>query len=135
MPVHLEFDDAWLHDYYAKLGKFVPPELAEKNGEKAKKPRKYRNIPTEVDGKKYPSRREANRHVEIDRMWRAGEIAAYAEQVRYRLPGGIIYIADFVLLYCDGMYCVEDAKGVRTKEYKLKKRLMEEVLGIKICEV
>ncbi len=135
MPVHLEFDDNWLRDYYARLGKPVPDGLAEKKGGKAKKPTKYRNVPTEADGKIYQSRHEANRHVEVDMMWRAGEIAAYAEQVRFRLPGGIEYRADFVLHFADGTYRVEDAKGVRTKDYKLKKRLMEEVLGIKIHEV
>ena len=47
---------------------------------------------------------------------------------------GVYYIADFVY-YRDGEYVVEDAKGVRTKEYIIKRKLMLYVHGIKIKEV
>ena len=41
---------------------------------------------------------------------------------------------DFVYKKGVGETVVEDAKGVRTKEYKLKKRLMAEKYGIIIFE-
>lgn len=47
--------------------------------------------------------------------------------------GEISYYADFV--YCRGnMRVVEDAKGIRTKEYIIKRKLMRYFLGIKVVE-
>ncbi|MCE5342571.1 MAG: DUF1064 domain-containing protein, partial [Eubacteriales bacterium] len=59
-------------------------------------------------------------------------------QVRFGVPGGVTYIADFVTLETDGTYRVLDAKSEATKRdkvYRLKKRLMKECLGIVIQEV
>jgi hypothetical protein len=61
-------------------------------------------------------------------------IAAVMRQVPFTLAGGIVYKADFVALNSDGTYRIEDVKGVRTKEYRLKKRLMAEK-GLEIVEV
>jgi hypothetical protein len=98
------------------------------------KPSKYRNKRTEYKGKVYDSGREANRAAELDLLVKAGEIAGYAEQVPFLLAAGIIYRADFVVLEWDGTYRVEDVKGVRTKEYRLKKRMMRDK-GLEIEEV
>lgn len=67
-------------------------------------------------------------------MYQAREIASLMIQVPFPLPGGISYIADFV--YYDirrKRFVVEDAKGVKTKEYVMKKKLMREI-GIEIEE-
>jgi hypothetical protein len=45
------------------------------------------------------------------------------------------YIADFVYRDRDGNRVVEDCKGFRTPVYKLKKKLMLHVHGIRIVEV
>ncbi len=45
----------------------------------------------------------------------------------------IRYVADFVY-FEEGMKVVEDAKGFRNELYKLKKRLMWQLLGIEIYE-
>lgn len=80
-------------------------------------------------------------------MARAGLISDLREQVRYllvpsqRLDDGTLerpvhYVADFV--YTDnetGRTVVEDTKGVRTKEYIIKRKLMLYVHGIRIKEV
>jgi hypothetical protein len=95
---------------------------------------KYRNRRTPYGADVYDSAREANRAAELDMLTRAGEIAGYAKQVPFRLPGDIVYRADFVVLLQDGTYRIEDAKGVRTKEYRLKKRLMK-ARGLEITEV
>ena len=101
---------------------------------KQKKPPKYHNRRTELDGKTYDSAREAGRAAELKLLVAAGEIAAVFEQVNFRLPGGVVYRADFVLLRWDGTFTIEDAKGVRTKEYSIKRRLMREK-GLDIYEV
>lgn len=100
----------------------------------AKKPSKYRNKRTEANGKTYDSKKEAKRAQELQLLVRAGEIAGVMEQVTFTLAGGVRYRADFVILNWDGTYAVEDVKGVLTKEYKIKKRLMAE-RGLEIKEV
>ena len=45
------------------------------------------------------------------------------------------YIADFVYMDKDGQQVVEDTKGVRTKEYIIKRKLMLHRYGIRIQEV
>ncbi len=44
-------------------------------------------------------------------------------------------MADFVVLYPNGRYVVEDAKGVKTDVYKIKKKLMKETYNIEVIEV
>jgi len=44
------------------------------------------------------------------------------------------YFADFTYVR-EGKYVVEDAKGWATREYKLKKKLVEALWGIEIQEV
>ena len=47
-----------------------------------------------------------------------------------------MYIADFSYFDCDsGQITVEDAKGFKTPEYRLKKKLMLWIHGIRIKEV
>lgn len=45
------------------------------------------------------------------------------------------YEADFIYVDALGIEHVEDAKGFRTREYILKKKLMKAVYGIEIAEV
>lgn len=100
----------------------------------AKKPSKYRNKRTEANGKTYDSKKEAARAQELQLLVRSGEIAGVVEQVTFCLAGGVKYRADFVILKWDGSFVVEDVKGILTKEYKIKKRLMAE-RGLDIKEV
>jgi hypothetical protein len=128
---HLVFDEAWLRDYCKRTGQQLPDGVADKPPKRGK----YNNVRTEQDGKVYDSRKEAARAGELKLLQKAGKIAAYAEQVTFILPGGVRYIADFVIMENDGTYRVEDAKGVRTKEYIIKKKLMKQTHGIDIVEV
>lgn len=100
----------------------------------SEKPNKYRNIKTDVDGEVLDSRREARRWKELNLLGKAGKIAGVARQATFFLPGGVRYKADFVVIHLDGTHTVEDAKGVRTQAYSIKKRLMR-ALGIEIIEI
>jgi hypothetical protein len=107
--------------------------------ERVAKPSKYRNVPTDVDGIRFASKREARRWKELRLLFKAGEIQGLARQVQFMLPGGIVYVADFLYFTdifdnCRPVPVIEDAKGVMTKEYVLKKRLMKSV-GFTITEV
>lgn len=97
---------------------------------------------------RHASKKEHNRALQLRLMQRAGVISDLREQVSFELipaqrdaesrliERACRYIADFV--YTDnetGKTVVEDAKGVRTKEYIIKRKLMLEVHRIRIKEV
>lgn len=106
---------------------------------------KYRNVPTIVDGVRFDSKAEASRYNELKLLLRAGKISDFKytrSELTYRvvISGKKIcdYIADFA--YRDnatGLVVVEDVKSsiTRTPVYKLKKKLVEAMHGIKIVEV
>ena len=108
----------------------LPPEPAKK--------RKYNNVPTVVDGVRFDSAKEARHWVLLQALARDGLIWNLRRQVKYDLvvKGFHIctYKADFVFQDDNGTH-VQDAKGVATPEYKLKKRLMFAVHRIEIEEV
>ena len=99
--------------------------------------RKYRNIPIELDGLKFASKREGYRWIELRQMERAGIISNLKRQVTFPLTiDGLLickYIADYVYDR-NGKHIVEDAKGVRTDVYRLKAKLMNAIYGIVILE-
>jgi hypothetical protein len=107
---------------------------------------KYGNRKTVVDGIEFDSAKEANRYQELLLLERAGAISHLERQprfdfvvrgnpVKYDSGRQAYYKADFA--YFDGeRRIVEDAKGFRTKEYKLKKAFVEAVFpAVKIVEV
>jgi uridine kinase len=99
--------------------------------------RKYSNKITVVDGIKFRSKREAKRYSELKLLERTGAIRDLQRQVKYELAinGQKIcdYIADFVYR-TNHQQIVEDSKGFRTYEYKLKAKLMKAIHGIDILE-
>lgn len=106
---------------------------------------KYGNRKTTVDGVTYDSAKEARRGAELRLMERAGVIRNLAAQVKFtlipaqRIDGKLIerpvtYVADFVYTE-DGQTVVEDVKGVKTKDYIIKRKLMLWRYGIRVREV
>lgn len=99
---------------------------------------------TTASGQTFDSVREYQRFCELNLMQRAGVITGLECQVKFELiPAQKVnghtvratnYLADFVY-YRDGKKVVEDAKGCKTKEYLIKKKLMLHVHGIWITEV
>lgn len=123
---------------------------------------KYYNIKTRaLDGTVFDSYKEARRWDELILLQRAGKITDLQRQVRYelipaqyqtyerfskkgeRLKDGVRllerkveYVADFVYTDAEtGETIVEDAKGMRTKDYILKRKLMLAVHSIRVKEV
>ena len=109
---------------------------------------KYGAQKTEFDGLVFDSKHEAMRWRELALLQRSGEISDLQRQVKYILvpaqkdeSGKIVeravsYVADFV--YRDvrsGETVVEDAKGMHTRDYIIKRKLMRYVHGIRIREV
>lgn len=115
---------------------------------------------TAPDGQKFDSQHEYHRYCILKLLERGGKISGLKRQVEFELiptqretntevykagpqkglpkPGAVIekpckYVADFTY-YQDGKYIVEDAKGCKTEAYKIKKKLMLYVHGIRITE-
>nr|DAH04546.1 MAG TPA: Endonuclease [Caudoviricetes sp.] len=96
-----------------------------------------------VDGIEFDSAKEAKRYTKLRALEDAGEIQHLHLQVPFELvPSfecdgvkyrGMKYIADFVY-YRDGKRVVEDCKGFKTAEYKLKKKLMAYINHVNIEE-
>ena len=117
---------------------------------------KYHNRKVRRDGAIFDSKKEHKRYSELLLLQQAGEIKNLRRQVKFVLiptqrepniigpRGGVkkgrllerecSYIADFVYGK-NGKMVVEDTKGIRTKEYVIKRKLMLRVYGIRIREV
>jgi hypothetical protein len=89
---------------------------------------------TIIDDIVFPSKREAQYYCELKLRLRAGEVVNFELQPEFILQEGymrkgkkvreIKYIADFKVYYPDGREEIVDTKGYRTKEYKIKKKLL-----------
>lgn len=119
------------------------------------KPSKYRAQAVVVDGIRFDSKAEAQHYGRLKLARDAGALTferqvPFIFEVTYTGANGrtakrkMKYIADFVVTFTDGrteLYSggslveVQDVKGVRTKEYKMKKKLMLDVYGIEIREI
>lgn len=120
---------------------------------------KYKAIKCTVNGIEFDSRKEARRYQELLLLERAGVILKLRRQVKYilipaqyetyerygkkgqKLKEGrrllekeCAYIADFVYEE-NGKEIVEDTKGIKTKDYIIKRKLMLYMNDIKIKEV
>ena len=122
---------------------------------KADKPGKYHSRKCAVtmpeSGRQiaFDSEREARRFGELRMLLRCGQIQDLRLQVNFTLQEGyttadgervrpIVYRADFTYRERTGdgwRPVVEDVKGVRTKEYNMKRKMMLEKFGVKIREV
>lgn len=107
--------------------------------EEKPKRNKYGNRRVEVDGIKFDSQHEANIYQELMMRVRAGELKTVCRQVKFDLPGGIVYVADFVTIRPDlSIEGVYDAKSPITKQNRVyinKKKQVKACWGIDIREV
>lgn len=100
---------------------------------------KYRNKPTEVDGHRFDSQKEAHRYKVLKVLVASGAIADLELQPRFPLHayGGTrvgTYVADF--RYRMGqVVVVEDVKGMKTQLYKWKKKHFEAEYDQTIIEI
>lgn len=103
------------------------------------KPSKYHANKTVIDGLKFDSIAEANRWHVLRLMEKQGEIEDLRRQVRFPLKVNGVHVTEY---RCDfdyietktGHHITEDVKGVRTRDYIIKRNLMMAVYGIEILE-
>lgn len=96
---------------------------------------KFNAIRTVSDGIKFASKREARRYEELKLMQKAGEVVFFLRQIPFYLPGNIKYVCDFQVFFKDGTVRFEDVKGMRTPQYKAKKRMVEALYPVEIVEI
>lgn len=117
---------------------------------------KYHSKKVTINGITFDSRKEAKRYNELALLEKAGHIENLQRQVKFvlipaqrepdsigkrggKIKGKLIerecaYIADFVY-YENGEMVVEDTKGMRTKDYIIKRKLMLFIHKKRIKEV
>lgn len=122
---------------------------------------KYYAKRVEYDGIVFDSKKEMHRYLELKILEKSGEITDLKRQVKFVLipeqreistetytkgpkkgqakPGKVIekecaYYADFCYKY-GANYVVEDVKGIMTKDFIIKRKLMLSVYGIRISIV
>ena len=101
---------------------------------------KYGNKKTVVDGITFDSKWESQRYLYLKSLEKAGRVQNLELQPRFIITVNgqkiCTYVADFRYDKEDAEgnweHIVEDAKGVETPEFKLKKKLMKAVLDIEI---
>lgn len=118
------------------------------------KANKYHAKKITVDGMTFDSKKEYLRWQELVLLEKAEKIQNLKRQVEYLLipaqfatmrdpktgrmkrkclERACFYVADFTYTE-DGEFIVEDTKGFRTADYKIKRKLMLNTYGIKIRE-
>ena len=105
---------------------------------------KYHNKKCIYKDMKFDSIKERNHYIILEQLEKTGQIKNLKCQVKYELQPSfklngktirsINYIADFTYLK-DNKLVVVDVKGMRTKEYMIKKKLFQYKYGIEIIEV
>jgi len=101
---------------------------------------KYGNKKVIIQGIKFDSKWEGEHYLYLKSLERAGTIKDLELQVRFNLMVNDQKICAYIADFCykredkDGVWhdIVDDAKGVETPEFKLKKKLMKACLGIDI---
>jgi len=101
---------------------------------------KYKNTKVVYDGIRFDSKAELKRYKELKIIEQSGGIAELELQKEFLLIPAqngerkVSYKADFAYME-NGSMVVEDVKGVITKDYVIKRKLMLFVHGIKIKQI
>ena len=99
--------------------------------------RKYRNVPTTVDGVRLDSKREAQRYLELKMLLRTKKISALEVHPRFSCVVRGLHVCDVILdfSYWDverGQQVIEDVKGHDTVLSRLKRKLVHACHGINV---
>ena len=135
----LRWTEDQLREHHAKRQSRAEAMQEAKQHQAEPKRPKYRNKKTAIGGRVFDSKAEAARFVELTRQQEAGLIFGLQCQVPFTLEVNrqliCKYVADFVYINADGSRVVEDVKGVRTRDYAIKAKLMKAIYGITVKEV
>jgi hypothetical protein len=93
---------------------------------------KFKAKPVTCDEMHFPSKLEARVYGKLKLEQQAGFVLFFLRQVPFHLPGGVKYVCDFVVFYADGSVKFIDAKGMETSEFKMKKKMVEDLYPVTI---
>lgn len=91
---------------------------------------KYGNIKVpdpEMPNKPFDSKLEAKHGKEYRLLVKAGEILSVTRQPKFLLQGGVVYIADFLILHKDYSVEIVDSKGIITPDFRNKEKLFRDM--------
>ncbi|MFW6047503.1 MAG: DUF1064 domain-containing protein [Candidatus Woesearchaeota archaeon] len=103
--------------------------------EKEQLKRKYNNKKPKIDGITFDSQKEADYYGKLKMLKQAGEVEKIELQPRFKLLDGfddkqgnhhrpIHYYADFKVWWTNGKVEVIDVKGMKTRVYRMKKKML-----------
>jgi len=102
---------------------------------------KYASKAVVINHQRFDSKLEGQRYVHLRNMAAVGAVKWFVRQVRFDLPGGIKYRADFLVVWstlhdhlrpAGELVTVEDCKGFMTRLSQTKILQVEELYGIRI---
>jgi len=113
-----------------------------------KRGNKFHAEVTVVDGIKFPSKKEAARYVELKALKAAGEVKWFIRQPRFDLPGGVVAVFDFLIIWrCNpvptfplpfaetGGLCLVTVEDVKGRDMPSGIRNRKQVLAVHGVEV
>lgn len=98
---------------------------------------KYKAIRCELEGIKFPSKKERDHFIKLRLLKDKGVITHFHRQVPIHITHKgtpAKYVCDFLVFFSEGYVEYQDVKGMRTAMYKLKKKLVEEQYPFTITE-
>lgn len=97
-----------------------------------KKYNKFGATPTKRRGINFASKLEAKYFDYLNLLKLGGEVAFFLRQVPFDLPGNVKYFVDFLVFYENGNIDFVDVKGFETPQFKIKKKMVEDLYPIEI---
>lgn len=95
---------------------------------------KFNNIPTINDNIRFSSKKESQYYSNLKLRQRNGEVLFFLRQVPFHLSAGLRYTVDFVEFWTDGTVRFIEVKGFKSKDYIIRKKLVENEFPITIEE-
>ena len=93
---------------------------------------KYNAVRCEADSIKFASKLEKRYYEKLKLMVADEKLVMFLRQPRFDLGGGVTYAADFLEFHTDGSCRVVDCKGMFTKEFIAKKKIVEDLYPIEV---
>jgi hypothetical protein len=93
---------------------------------------KYKAKAVVDDGHRFPSKAEWRYYQQLLLRKNEGSVVFFLRQVPFHLPGGVKYFVDYQIFNSDGSVSFVDVKGVETPEFKMKKKMVEDIYPVEI---
>jgi hypothetical protein len=93
---------------------------------------KFKAKPVKKFGIYFKSQLEYHFYQHLELQKKAGIVLFYLRNIRFDLPGGVKCEIDYLVFYTNGTARIIDVKGHETREFKLKKKMVEELYPVEI---